>query len=413
MGVDCTDVVKLVTNAHSVDPNTGRPAEKPPKFWFRSILEARKSPEYAANIGLASKVLNTIYRSVISQFPVVVRVENTHSLGRTLIITRSYEHIARALKREGSTVMLMNKDAGLAIPIIEKLVGYKPPISIIPPPDGAQVVERTYIRSGAANSRRWFKNGQLVIGGSFVQAVRAVFDWAREDDSAEKLGLITMQVPALAIAASLQPENETTDEKIIADWKKAGQKPAALETARSKLGPMVREWPGQVTVRHYYSSCENSNLDAVDCLVTLGDPWPNIENVRNEVAYLGDLEALQERAEALCGAELEAAHKMLGRTARAYPARALHLGNILPTGNDWVRGVVEFRKMKEGRPRNEGTMTADEVAKKVEILGGVRRAAQIIGCSCSMLSRYQTGQRAIPAELGERLSTATLVQCQS
>ncbi len=53
-------------------------------------------------------------------------------------------------------------------------------------------------------------------------------------------------------------------------------------------------------------------------------------------------------------------------------------------------------------------MTADEVAKLIETLGGVCKAAKIIGCSHNTLSRYQIGQRAIPIELGEYLRLAVL-----
>jgi hypothetical protein len=59
--------------------------------------------------------------------------------------------------------------------------------------------------------------------------------------------------------------------------------------------------------------------------------------------------------------------------------------------------------MKEGRPRNEGTMTREELAIIIESSGGVRGVAAKAGCSISALYKFMNGKRGMPIDLERRI----------
>jgi hypothetical protein len=144
----------------------------------------------------------------------------------------------------------------------------------------------------------------------------------------------------------------------------------------------------------------------VDCLATLGDAWPNLGQVRSEVDFLGLPDSWEARLEALCRAELEQAHGRLRVVHRKKPARALHVGRVLPGGTGWSGGRVDFRRSKTGPAKALGAMATEEMAEVVRILGGVRAAARLLRCAPATVTRYLNGARAIPPEIAGILRDA-------
>ncbi|MCP3870313.1 MAG: hypothetical protein GY703_19920, partial [Gammaproteobacteria bacterium] len=102
-------------------------------------------------------------------------------------------------------------------------------------------------------------------------------------------------------------------------------------------------------------------MSDIDCIATLGDPWPHLGNVRNEWAFLGFEKPWVDHMEALCRAELEQAHGRLRPVHRTKPGGALHIGNVLPGGTGWSSGEVKMRKLKGGRPKETCVISSDEL----------------------------------------------------
>jgi hypothetical protein len=324
------------------------------------------------------------------------RIEETVTFGRVLLLTFARERLSDALKREGA-VVVTDANADLHLPLMAKVVGYTPPLHQFAAVDGAPIA-RTLLRCGTATRKGWLRGGKLVLDGSLVTAVRAALEWAREDANARKIGLITMHVVELAIAAALRPKDETVEKA----WKSAGQSQEALDQARSLLGPLLRGWPGEIRLAHYGAVRGLNDMADVDCLITLGDPWPNLGEVRNDVAFLKLEESWEKRLEALCRAELQQAHGRLRTVHRTRPGRALHIGNVLPGGTGWS-GAVEVRRLDGGRPQTHSTTDPAEVQALVEAAGGTSSAADQVGCSMRSLQLYQAGRRRMPPALEQRL----------
>jgi hypothetical protein len=384
------DPVACVAEAHD-------PVRKghPPPLFFAAVRACRESPKDAAALGTASKVMGAIYRAVIADAPVVARVEEGDRGGRALHVTFANEQLVDSLRREGP-VVAMDANADLLLPVIAKVVGYTPPIHTFCARDGAPI-EREVLRTGSANRKSWFKGGVLTIEGSLKRLVQSALDWAREDPSARKLGLITMLTVELALRAAL-------GEDVERQWRKTGQPSKLLEDAKRLLGPIVRSWPGEIVLAHYGAVRGLNHMADMDCLITLGDPWPNLGEVQNQVAYLGlASERWEERAEAMCRAELEQAHGRLRTVHRTRPGRALHVGNVAPGGWGWSSGNVGVKSLRGGRPKNESAAQAGEIAEMVRAIGGLQKAVELLGCSRAALVRYQSGLRAAPAGVIESL----------
>jgi hypothetical protein len=297
-------------------------------------------------------------------------------------------------------VVVTDANAELDRAIFARVVGYEPPHHRFSAVDGAPI-ERTILRCRSATRRSWLPRHELVIDTSLVSAVRAIFDWAKEDPSAATLAIVTMQPIELAIAAALRPHDDAVDKA----WAELDQRPATLLEARQRLGPIVSGWPGQVVLGHYGAMRGMNTMADVDCLATLGDPWPNLDAVKNDIAFLGLEEAWESRTEAMCRAELEQAHGRLRAVHRRRPGRALHVGTVIPSGAGWSAGQVRIRRLASGRPKTVAAMTASELAPLVLTLGGLRATARALGCGHATLLRYLEGHRAIPAEVANRVRT--------
>jgi DNA-binding transcriptional regulator YdaS (Cro superfamily) len=156
-----------------------------------------------------------------------------------------------------------------------------------------------------------------------------------------------------------------------------------------------------VLLGHYGAVRGLNTMSAVDALITIGDPWPNLGDVRNDAAFLA-LDNADARIEAFARAELEQAHGRLRAIHRTRPARALHVGSLLPSGIAWTSGV-NVRRMPLGRPPTASTMPPDEAARLVAALGGTSAAAQALGCGLTTVKRYVTGARTAPPAVSGKL----------
>ena len=364
-----------------------------PPLMFVHVEIARSSQSYAQQLGRVSRLLRAVHLALASEYPVIVRVE-ARGTERRLLVTAPNEALARALRRRGS-VVVMDANADLHAPVIERIVGYAPPLHRFAAVDGAPIA-RTLIRTRQATRTTWFEKGHL-RAAALVGSVRALLAWAAEDPGTQVLGVVTMQVVEVALKAATGEAPEETRKL----WSALGQPAADLTELVERLGPLVRSWPGELRFAHYGATRGLNRLADVDALATLGDPWMNLGDVRNDTAFLQLGESWQERYEAWCRAELEQAHGRLRAVHRTRPGRALHVGAVLPGGSGWASGQVEIRKLEGGRPPTLAAMTMEEFRDRVRELGGQQRAADVLGVSLSSVERYSAGRRAIPKVIAQ------------
>jgi len=361
------------------DERTG----KAPPIRFIHLKMARDNVAYARKLGRASGVLHTLFHAVTSGAPAAVVLEQGPRNRTHLIVITIREQLARALRREGSVVAM---DANIAVnaPIFAKAVGYAPPLYSFAGADGAPI-RRLHIRRKSAVRKHWIPRGKLKLAPGLVQSVKDILEFAEGTSS---LGIITMHTIELALRAALEPDNPQHE----AAWRKAHQESDTLAQVRDTLGPILQAYPGTIVFGHYGAVRGLNHMKDVDCLATLGDPWPPLNRVRHEVAFLGLVDSWESRTVELCKAELEQAHGRLRAMHRRAPAQALHIGSVQPTGHGWHVGPVEERLVSMGRPQNKVGMDICELRAIVNAMGGLRATARRIGCDHKTLSRYLAGR---------------------
>ncbi len=357
---------------------------KAPPISFVHLRLARESVTRAQTLGTASRVLRTVHHALIADTPVAVRVEERAG-ERVLVVTRCNEQLAKAIKRQGA-VVVTDANGELHAPILRKVVGYEPPLHHFAAVDGAPI-QRTMLRCPSATRTSWLRKGGLEVTEGFVAAIEALFAWAAEEPSSKRLGVITLLPIEMALRAA-------RGEQVDRVWE-------PLDDARVRLGPIVQAWQGELVWGHYGGVRGMNSMADVDCLATLGDPWPNLGLVKSDIAFLGLTQAWEQRVEAMCKAELEQAHGRLRAVHRTRPGRALHIGNVMPSGSGWRLDRVETRDAIA--PRKRSDISAPEFCTIVAELGGVVSAAALAGVTRQCMAKYVTGSWPVPAEVRREL----------
>jgi hypothetical protein len=377
-----------------------RPSQAPP-LAFYTVPRAMRRQGHADRVGAASGLLAALHRLFAEPAAGFLRLRRQGTSTRALL-TLPHPDLARALRRDGAVVVL-DANADVNLPVYEQIVGYAPRyVRLATPPDGAPVERRH--APAHAKRRRWMKDRRLAPTPELGSAVRLVFDWALEGPSDGALALITFRPLALALRAALRPSDPEPAEQ----WANEGRLRADLEALVDGLGRELARWSGELLIGHYGGVRGLDVMKHADALVTLGDPWPNIDDVASEVAFLGLRGSWEARAEALCRAELEQAHGRLRTIHRTRPARALHVGMVLPGGVAWE--AVGRTAPRAGRPKTKAALDATSFREQVRALGGVGAAARTLGCSLAAVKRYVYGERAVPAEVTERCVLALASQ---
>jgi len=360
------------------------------------VARLRRSLKLARHIGKTSAVLGTIHNALVAPWRVIGRVERLVT-GPALLVTSARRDLIEALRRDGATVV-MDANIGVHGGIYEKALGYTPPLHDFRAMDGAPII-RTHLWCSSASRTRWMHRGKLLPDPSLVNAVREIIRWAMSDPEARKLALITLKIIRLAFDAILRPDDSVAAEA----WQKAGQRAGTLKELRQALGPVFDSWQGEIHLGHYGAIRGLDSMSDMDCLATLGDPWPNIGQVERDMDYLGMIEEAQARQEALCRAELEQAHGRLRTVHRSHPGRALHVGRVLPGGSGWCGGQVIRKQMSVGRPGALEPMSIAELEAIIANCGSVSAAARKAGCSRAYLLRCRSGKRPVSARIAKAL----------
>jgi len=367
---------------------------KPPPLTLLAINRAKASSGYAGQLGRASSVLHMLKR-VLEGNRAMCRVEQKGD-ERLLLVTMLNKQLDAALRREGATV-LTDANAELHVPILAKVLGYAPPLTRASAEDGAPI-ERTILLRRKCTRKHWTPFGRLSVSDGLVRSVRKAFAWA-SDSTTRSIGIISYRLVELAIRGAAEPANENID----GAWQDASQAPEVLAEARERLGPIVQPHAERLLYGHYGGLRGLDYMKDADALITLGDPWPNLGDVKARVAFL-DLEVdWEEHALALTRAELEQAHGRLRTIHRQRPGRALHVGYVLPGGPKWAGNRVSVRADRGGRAAGALNMSIDELQTIVTKLGGNRATAKLLGRSPALISAWRKGAKLVSHEDAHRL----------
>lgn len=349
----------------------------------------RRNRARAAGVGAASRVMLLVYRALSvpagTRAP-TIRVHES-SGERSVTITGANRRLAEALRRD-APVILLDAHAALHVGTIAAVTGQRPALVEIALADGAPI-ERTVLACPSATRSRWLPRGVLDFDAGIVGAIRSAIAWACESDLRSLVVVswhaITLCVVA-ATASTLTPE-------LVAEGQRLRISRPQLERARALLGPILAAFEGEIHTAYFGNLKGLDHLRGMDALVTLGDPRPNLgtERERSEWAEIDP----EGRLDALAAAELDQAHGRLRTVHRTRPARALHVGVVVPAS--WVGRDVWIRRLASGRPRPAAAMSAHDFAAVRSALGvSVRDLARSLSLSHETVRRYESGDRAIP-----------------
>lgn len=443
------------------------------------LLATRHDEDVARQVGRASKLLRTVWNACQPNRAYSTRVEeytNDVETTRVLMVTGARTEIVDALtSKHQHPVVVLDANADLHRPVYQRIVYVhevqdKPPkdIDAMAPrfryrefyaADGAPI-ERAMVMWGASR-KAWFPGRQLTVESGAVSAIERAVRWALErPEQATNVCIVTFKLLATAIRAALgQPGAEQ-------EWHKQKQPPETLAPLAERIRKTLKRLPGAVDVAHYGAVRGLDRWMHADCLITLGDPVPELGSLRHDAAFIG-LPDADERAHGVTRGELEQAHGRLRTVHRRTPARSLHVGRVLPGGwhgakimgrsraEDWARGGemgkafgvlgaahgvkgAQFGvlgaehgiKGKDFGPlgaaagtkgaaagaaiaetrRNQSDMVAGEVQVLVSMIGGNAAATELLGVSVPALMRYKKGDRAIPQDLADRLRERATVR---
>lgn len=355
------------------------------------VTLAKSSIIKAQLLGRSSMILEVIYKAITGR-RTIVDVKNN-----SLHFTTTNQEFISALKKMGA-VIVMDANIKTHVKQYEKIIDCLP-IQEFLAPDGA-AIERVHLYCSAAARKYWIPYGKLAPAPSLINAIGKVFELVAADSAAKKLGLITLKPIRLALDCILHP----MDQARLNAWEAAGGSIQVLTELRQKLEPIISGWDGDIILGHYGAVRGLNTMADVDCLVTLGDPWPNLGQVRREIEYLREpnesdtiIEAkIDEMAVAQCRDELEQAHGRLRTIHRSRPGRAIHVGRVLPGGFGWKS--AKLRKVIDP------PASAEEVADLITKIGSVSAAARVAGCDRSYLRQCRDGKRKISEKVWTKLT---------
>ncbi len=369
-----------------VDPDT----PPTPQLTVLAGTRARKQASFAAALATPSRILGMILRALTLRGNPAFCVERVKGEKRLVVrdLHRAWDVISNP-ERTGATILL-DANAALHRPLVTKLLGYEPPITAISAPDGAPIARTLRYRKGATR-KGWFAKGQLQLNPHPMSCVAEMIAWLKSDPPPTKSGIISMRPIAVALEAARAPQNDN----LPAQWVALGQAPETLTAAQNALGPLMEQIPGDVVFGYYGGLRGLNHMKDVDKLVTLGDAYPNLEDVKAELLVLRmDAANLWEaRLSGLCRAELEQAHGRLRTIHRTKPGYALHIGRELPSGHAWGDGSVTVVGDRGGRGRSSVPTAMKELEDAVARAGGLRHLADALGISHSTLSKCRARGR--------------------
>lgn len=381
--VDLQDAV-LVAAAGAVLADARSKA--PPLRWS-SVVLARVNPGRARQLGVASRVLNLLWRGITSPVPWALRIDD-RSGERSLTLTGPNAEVILALHHEGPVVIL-DANARLHLDAYAKVLGHAPKLVELHVADGAPIA-RTILATNA-NASRWMPRG-APDWDVILPAVRAMVAWVAEDPSTRRVGLMVPMTLEAAFAHALDP----ADPAPRAVWRERELPLVALGRARDLLEPVIAVAGVTWVPEHFQNLRGMDHMADCDATVTLMDPRPNLGQERDKAEYLE--RELGDRLDDLAAAELGQAHGRLRTIHRTRPGRQFHAGSVVPDG--WLGYPVDVRRLPVGRPRTAPAMTAETFVRARAATGLSQAAlAKAIRCGVGAVKHYEAGRAPVPEDV--------------
>lgn len=405
------DLAKVVSAG---DVEAAREAPEQTQVRWADMARARLSPTFATMLGQAARCASVLRSVWGSEARWVVWIEERvidDVKQRALMLTGPDEQLVHVLRREGRTVLM---DAALDARALSAAAGY----------DLGGRVTRVWARDGAPVARTWLRWGQgsrraLIDGGElqlsvFASGLRHALRWAGEDPRARRLGVFCIKPFRAVLDAALVLVDRNADSVERARKRardcltKSGVPSRYLPTIEAVVCPLVRSFDGEIRTGHFGALRGIDDWLGFDAAITIGDPWPHLLATRHEHEYF-EAGPGESRSRWQVERELEQAHGRLRAPGLSAPARALHVGSVLPRGPGWDQ--AEYREVDGGRPENDAAMTADELRAWIqrEHKGSIRAASRALGLSHTAVRRYllSTDSRAIPSAVADRVRGGT------
>jgi hypothetical protein len=300
-------------------------------------------------------------------------VEGDETVIKATFVNRSLE---AALRRSGPTVLL---DATFDAMAVQRLVAPRSVAERAVDVADAASMSRVVVYWGQSTRRWTLPNGGPdwgVIGPVLAHGIRLVREWDAR---------IVLVVAAKVIAEALR-----------------GHLTGAAHVSHPGGGGAVDAFAlsgGRLLIAHFGNLRGRNEFDgvtwqALDAVLSLGDPIPNIGAMEAEAKVLGlDEHERDARIRSIAAAELAQAHGRLRAPRRTRPALSLHYGQIIPAG--WHPGNARLEVLPPGRPPVVGVMSVDELAAAAAGVGGVAGLARASGISRTTLSDLIKGRRPI------------------
>jgi len=299
-----------------------------------------------------------------------------------LVVKRLNEVYATALRRQAIGIVL-DADLDLRRAEVEAIIDAEPTYVVATAGDGAPI-ERT-LHQMKCSRAEWFRDvdGQKfpLWDGPLKRALHAAYRWAKRDPTVACVGLISFMQVERAVECLLQPAGE-------ARWvKDYGYPPAELAAARAALGELLEAFRPILGELGHFGAIRGLNrwhaspAKPHDGLITIGDPWPNLGDVRRDCELLAIGQDSDQREVDLCRAELGQAQERIRSCRRRERAVLLHIGNIVPAGLGWAQDGVQLTEDRGGvlggvavvpaatfkAALEDSGMTLAEVAKKASV----------------------------------------------
>ena len=372
--------------AHAIDEDKRARSLAPP-LTRESMYRLRRLPLLAAELGAASRVLDTLYRASTSTTPVLVAYTDAGA-----VFTLADARIAKAINREGSVIVI---DATPDVATLARLIAdqsYVPPVFDFEVTDGARILRTVHLLGGCKRSDMQ-TNGKP-NADAIERALSAVLGWL---DALKSTGYPTGQIGIIApkiVRSLMQNIHGPADVRL--------PRPANFAELEARLGPYLSDWHGRIVWGHYGGSRGLDTMKHVDALATISDPYPDRASNERAADFAGVDPS--ERQVEVVRAELQQAHGRMRVVHRERPGAVLHVGKVIPGGSGWRSVDVVYIRTPGGRPRGVPHASIRDVQVAVAKAGSTRKLATEIGVSQSAVAQWLSGKRPVSEQSSKKLS---------
>ena len=344
-----------------------------------AIRSGRTDRRFSSGMPIVATLVHALEDKAVDQpaTPLEERVVSGAVEGKVYVM-EEVPHLRAALLRAGPTTIL---DATIDMRMLHAFLGSWSEIfggirvHDVVAVDGAEI-ERRWILCASASRKRWLSDHGALNASHFVGPLRRALHVVGEDSARRNLAIITFK---------------PIEDVLLAAWtatEPSGLRPAARAVARELQVWKARR--GNLQVMHYGGLRGSNDLERVDALITLGDPWPELHSARARAILMklgGDAHAAD-----LCRAELAQAVGRFREVARDRPGIIVAVGQVPPPG--WTRENTRIETLAIGRPRaaTQGVRGDVLAAWRAEFGLSQREAARCIGISKTTLVRYERGE---------------------